>query len=102
MISRSLPVLTFAVALAFALTLASSPAEEGAPSLQAQVAADYKDAESRLTSLEERLAASLDAAKRAEFDSVRQKWNAYRDASVAMTLSILQPKAELSEYFRYL
>lgn len=97
MIRWSLPVL-----LLLAFTLRATFAQDPVPALHQQVAAEYQEAEARLKSLEERLAGALDAPKRAEFEAVRQKWIAYRDASAAMTLTLIQPKAERAEYFRYL
>ena len=77
-------------------------AQEAVPALHEQVAAEYEDAEARLKSLQERIAGSLDEAKRTEFTAVQEKWIAYRDAAVAMTVTLVAPKPELSEYFRYL
>ena len=91
------------VVLAFVVVLVLPvSAQDSAPALHEQVAAEYEDAEARLKSLQERIAGSLDEAKRTEFTAVQEKWIAYRDAAVAMTVTLVAPKPELSEYFRYL
>ena len=89
------------VVLALALVLPVF-AQDAVPALHEQIAAEYEDAEARLKSLQERIAGSLDEAKRTEFAAVQEKWIAYRDATVAMTVTLVAPKPELAEYFRYL
>jgi uncharacterized protein YecT (DUF1311 family) len=90
------------IALVIATGLINAVAQETRPALQEQVASEYADAAARLQAAETRLTAALDDAQKTQFAAAQQKWLEYRDAAVALALTVIKPQPEQADYFRFL
>ncbi len=72
------------------------------PALHEAPAAEYRDSDEKLRLVQERVSASLDPAGKGAFDDAQQKWVAYRDASVEVSLLLISPRPEHRELIRFL